>query len=73
MNSSSVRGEQARTTSSRQRSYGRRAVELLDEAFQQTILVNAEGVGTLGSDPFLLPLRQYAPFRKLLAPAATNP
>ncbi|MEP6622378.1 MAG: hypothetical protein ABJE47_23850, partial [bacterium] len=49
-----------------------RAVELLKEAIQRAALVGAEGVGTVGSDPFLLPLRQYAPFRKLLVPAATD-
>jgi hypothetical protein len=49
-----------------------RAVELLDDAIQQAILASAEGVGTVGSDPFLLPLRQYAPFRALLKPAAAD-
>lgn len=32
-----------------------RAVELLQEAMQQAVLVSAEGAGTMGSDPFLLP------------------
>jgi len=49
-----------------------RPVELLDDAIQHTILFNAEGVGTVASDPFPLPLRQYAPFRVLLKPAATD-
>ncbi len=49
-----------------------RAVDLLDEAIQQGILINAEGIGTVGSDPFLPPVRRYAPFRALLKPAATD-
>jgi hypothetical protein len=49
-----------------------RAVELLEEAIQQAALVNAEGVGTMGSDAFLLPLRQYAPFRALLKPSPAD-
>jgi hypothetical protein len=49
-----------------------RAVELLDDAIQHTSLFNAEGVGTVGSDPYLLPLRRYAPFRALLRPAAAD-
>ena len=49
-----------------------RAVELLDDAIQHMIFLNAEGVGTVGSDPFLLPLRRYAPFRALLKPAASD-
>jgi tRNA A-37 threonylcarbamoyl transferase component Bud32/TolB-like protein len=49
-----------------------RAVELLDDALQHMVLLNPEGVGTLGSDPYLLPLRRYAPFRALLKPAATD-
>lgn len=49
-----------------------RAVELLDEAVQHMILFNAEGVGTLGSDPYLLPLRKSAPFRMLLRPASID-
>lgn len=32
-----------------------RAVALLEEAIQQAVLVNAEGIGTMASDPFLLP------------------
>jgi TolB-like protein len=49
-----------------------RAVELLDDAIQHLVLYNAEGIGTVASDPFLLPLRQYAPFRALLKPAAAD-
>jgi len=44
----------------------------LEEAIQQAVLANAEGVGTVGSDPFLLPLRQYSPFRTLLKPAVAD-
>ncbi len=49
-----------------------RAVEMLEAAIQQAVLANAEGVGTVGSDPFLLPLRQYARFRTLLKPTAAD-